>query len=177
MKTKRGFNFMQTRELDETSLKILSILQKNSRESFSEIGRKVGLSAPAVAERIKKMEETGVIKNYTIEISHEKLGLEMLAFMLVNLPGSFSVQVEKTENVIADIPEVLECHRITGRDDMVVKVVFKDIPHMKKVIDSIAPFGQINTCMVVTSFRNQPFLDMKKYMINLKQEKIQESKQ
>ncbi len=155
---------MQFKELDETGLKILSILQKNSRESFSEIGRKVGLSAPAVAERIKKMEESGVIKNYTIELSHENLGLGMLAFMLVNLPGSFGVQVEKTESVISDIPEVLECHRITGRDDMVVKVVFKDIPHMKRIIDSIAPFGQINTCVVVTSFRNEPFLDIEKYL-------------
>ena len=157
---------MEIRELDETALKILSLLQKNSRESFSEIGRNVSLSAPAVAERIKKMEEAGIIKDYTIEISHEKLNLGMMAFMLVNLPGSFGVQVEKTENVIADIPEVLECHRVTGQDDMIIKVVFKDIPHLKIVIDSIAPFGQINTCIVVTSFRNESFLDIEKYINN-----------
>ncbi len=150
--------------LDNISLKILAILQSNSRESFSQIGRKVGLSAPAVAERVKRMEESGIIKKYSIEVSHEKLGLSMVAFMLINLPGSFSVQVEQAENVIANIPEVLECHRVTGRDDMIVKVIFSDIPHLKKVIDSVAPFGQIMTCIVVTSFRNEPYLNIEKYL-------------
>lgn len=153
--------------IDEISLKILSILQKNSRESFSEIGRAVGLSAPAVAERVKRMENSGIIKKYTIEIAHENLGFKMLAFMLINLPGSFSTQVEKTEDVVANIPEVLECHRVTGKDDMVLKVIFSDITHLKKVIDSVAPFGQINTCIVVTSYRNESFLDIEKYINKL----------
>ena len=150
---------------DEISLKILALLQKNSRESYSEIGRQVGLSAPAVAERVKKMEETGIIKRYSVDIAHEKIGLNMIAFMLINLPGSFSIQVQKTEDVIANIPEVLECHRVTGRDDMILKVVFSDIPHLKKVIDSVAPFGQINSYIVVTSFRNEAYIDIEKYLV------------
>ena len=163
------------KELDEISMQILSILQKNSRESYSEISRKVCMSAPAVAERIKKMEESGVIKNYTINISHEKMGLGMLAFMLVNLPGSFADQVEKTENIVANIPEVLECHRVTGRDDMVVKVVFKDMPHIKKVIDSLAPHSKLNTCIVVTSFRNEAYLDIEKYIESIHREREKEN--
>lgn len=160
---------MEIKEIDEVSLKILSMLQKNSRESYSEIGRNVGLSAPAVAERVKKMEEAGVIKSYTIEIGHDKMGFGLLAFMLVNLQGSFGVQVEKTENVIANILEVLECHRVTGRDDMILKVLAKDISHLRSVIDSVAPYGQLNTCIVTQSFRDGAFMDIDNYMLRLKE--------
>lgn len=150
--------------LDNVSLKILAILQKNSRESFSEIGRKVGLSSPAVAERIKKMETAGIIKKYSIEISHENLGFKMLAFVLINLPGSTISQVEKTENAISKIPEVLECHRVTGHEDIVIKIIFEDITHLNRIITSVAPFGQINTCIVVNSFRNEPYLDIENFL-------------
>lgn len=162
------------KDRDEMSLQILSLLQQNSRESFSSIGRKVGLSAPAIVDRIKRMEETGIIKNYTINISHDKLGFPMLAFMLINLSGNFSTKVKKTEKAISNISEILECHRVTGRDDMVIKVIFKDILHLQTVIDKIAPFGQLNTCIVVTSFRNEGTINMEKYIKSLQNKEEKE---
>jgi Lrp/AsnC family leucine-responsive transcriptional regulator len=158
-------------ELDEISLEILSRLQKNSRESFSEIGRIVGLSAPAVAERIKKMEEAGVIKNYSIGIDHNKMGFGILAFMLANLTGNFATQEERTRSVIATIPEVLECHSIAGKDDMVLKVIAYDVPHLKTIIDRIGSFGELNTCIVTSTFRQEAYLDIEKYIEEIKAQK------
>ncbi len=157
------------KKIDDVSLKILSIMQKNSRESFSEIGRKVGLSAPAVAERIKKMETEGVINNYTVNISHEKLGLKMMAFVLINLPGSTLSQVDKTENAIEKIPEVIECHRVTGHEDMVIKLIFEDIHHLNKLINAVAPYGQVNTCIVVNSLRDQACIDIETLLTSKKE--------
>lgn len=149
--------------LDEISIKILGILQKNSRLTFSEIGRQIGLSSPAVAERVKKMEDAEIIKRYSIEIDHSKMGLGMSAFILVTLGGNMSPFIMKVEEIIKDVPEVLECHRVTGREDVIIKMVFSSIPHLKKVIDSIAPLGELNTCIIVTSSRETSYIDIEKF--------------
>ena len=155
-----GLNFNEELNVDKTSLKILSLLQKNARISNSEIGRMVGLSSPAVNERIKKMEKSGLIKNYSVEIDHKKLGFEIEAFINVNLAGIFGPKLKETAKSFRNIPEVLEFYNITGSDDIVMKVVAKSIEHLRIVISRVAPLGQMYTRIIVTEFKKRNSIDI-----------------
>lgn len=153
-------NFKEGLNVDELSLKILSLLQKNSRLSSSEIGRQIGLSSPAVNERIKKMEKAGIIKNYTVEIDHKKLGFEIEAYINVSLHGLFGPKLKETAKSFCKIPEVLEFYNITGSDDIVMKVVATSIDHLRIVISKVAPLGQMYTRIIVTEFKKIPSIDI-----------------
>lgn len=146
--------------VDELSLKILAVLQKNSRLSYSEIGRKVGLTQPAVAERIKKMEKSGIIKGYTIDIDNDSLGFNLMAYIHINIPGMLAHQMKKALEIATNCPDVIECHRITGSDDIAIKVVLNSRPHLQRMIDMFAPFGEIKTTIIIASFVNQNFVDL-----------------
>src|SRR5215469_18214845 len=109
------------RLLDETGWHILEALQENARLSFSELGQRVGLSSPAVAERMRRMEDAGIITGYRAEINTAKIGYPITAIIRMStLPG------EKCTRFIAwaeEIPEVLECYRVTGGDALVMRVM------------------------------------------------------
>ncbi len=110
--------------MDATDLKIIDVLKENGRATASEISRKVNLSIPAVAERIRKMEEAEIIEKYTIKVNREKLSYKLLAFIFVN--------IDKTENVetfrktIVQYNSVLECHHVAGEYDYLIKVLVED---------------------------------------------------
>ena len=147
--------FKDTLNLDDLSLQILSILQENSRLSNSEIGRRVGLSSPAVNERIRKMEEAGIIKNFSVEIDHKKLGFELEAYITVSLFGLFGPKLKETAKSFLQIPEVLEFYNVTGSDDVVMKIVASSMNHLRVIISKVAPLGQMNTRIIVTEFKKQ----------------------
>lgn len=153
-------NFKQGMQVDDLSLQILSILQENSRLSNSEIGRRIGLSSPAINERIKKMENMGIIKNYSIEIDHKKLGFEIEAYITVSLHGLFGPKLKETAKSFLKIPEVLEFYNVTGSDDVIMKVVASSINHLRVIISKVAPLGQMNTRIIVTEFKKQRNLPM-----------------
>ena len=148
-------------KIDELSLKILAVLQENSRMSFSEVGRIVGLSSPAVAERVKKMENSGVIKRFSVEISHEQLGLDMPTFTSINLPGIFGREMAKILEELKEHPEILECHRITGTNDVLVKSVLTSRNHLRQLLDILAKFGPVSTSISVESYIDKPAVDLK----------------
>ena len=147
-------------KVDELSLKILAVLQKNSRLSYSLIGKEVGLSAPAVAERVKKMESMGIISCYTIELAKENLGLDFVAFIKISIPGIHAHQMAKAIEIAMKTPEVIECHRITGSDDMIIKTLLTSREHLKRIIDTFAPYGQLTTAIVIASFIDKHFMDL-----------------
>lgn len=153
---------MKTNELkvDELSLKILAALQKNSRLSYSQIGRQVGLSAPAVAERVKKMENLGIIKGYTVDISKDNLGIDLVAFMKISIPGIHAHQMARAIDIAVKCPEVIECHRITGSDDLIIKTILTSREHLREILDTFAPFGQITTSIVIASFIDNNYVDL-----------------
>lgn len=153
-------NFKEHMKVDELSLKILSLLQKNSRLSNSEIGREVGLSSPAVNERIKKMEKLGIIKKYTVEIDHKKMGFELEAYINVSLQGLFGPKLKETAKSFLKIPEVLEFYNITGGDDIIMKVVACSIEHLRIIISKVAPLGQMYTRIIVTEFKKNLSIDI-----------------
>lgn len=153
-------NFKQDAQVDDLSLQILSILQENSRLSNSEIGRRVGLSSPAVNERIKKMENLGIIRNFSVDIDHKKLGFEIEAYITVSLQGLFGPKLKETAKSFLKIPEVLEFYNVTGSDDVIMKVVASSINHLRVIISKVAPLGQMNTRIIVTEFKKQRNLPM-----------------
>ncbi len=134
--------------LDDIGWNILSELQDNARLPFSELGRRVGLSTPAVVERIRQMEDAGVIRGYHAEVDPAKLGFGVLAFVRVKVSGD---KLQTFTKVVRSCPEALECHRVTGSESFIVKVAVSDINHLESVIDALMPYEATTTSMILSS--------------------------
>lgn len=134
--------------LDKTGRKLVQLLQANARLSFSELGRQVGLSQPATAERVKRLEEAGVIKGYHAEVDRAKLGQPILAFIRLTTPPErypkFYAQVDTW-------PEVLECHHVSGAESFYMKVAVASTAHLEELIGRISKFGQTSTTVVLST--------------------------
>jgi Lrp/AsnC family leucine-responsive transcriptional regulator len=134
--------------LDNLSWKIIVELQKNARISYKKIGDKIGLTGPAVAERIQKLEEKGIIKGYTTNLDLSKLGYSLTAIVNFRFhPGN----LDRFLNHLKSIPEVFECNRITGSDSMVIKVAIKEPKHLEKLINGFIKFGTPTTSIVLST--------------------------
>ena len=140
--------FDSEKALDATSWEILRALQEDARLSFSELGRRVGLSPPAVAERVRKLEEAGIIVGYHARVCTEKIGYQFTAFIRM---ATTSEQCPIVSAFVADLPEVLECHRITGSDSFMLKVIASSVAHLEALIDRLMPYGQLTTSVVLSS--------------------------
>ncbi len=141
--------------LDETSWRILEQLQENGRMSFAELGRRVGLTLPAVAERVRRMEDAGVITGFRAEIDPARIGLPMAAFIRISIVGDVFARIAKA---VRDMPEVLECHRGTGADSFTLKVVVESVQHLERLIDKLTPFGTTSTSIVLSTLvKNRSF--------------------
>jgi Lrp/AsnC family leucine-responsive transcriptional regulator len=140
--------FDHEKALDMTSWEILRALQADARLSFSELGRRVGLSAPAVAERVRKLEEAGIIVGYHAQVCPEKIGYHLMAFIRM---ATTSEQCPIVSAFVARLPEVLECHRVTGSDSFVLKVIVSSVAHLEALIDRLMPYGQLTTSVVLSS--------------------------
>jgi Lrp/AsnC family leucine-responsive transcriptional regulator len=134
--------------LDEIGWKILSELQQNARIAFAELGRRVGLSTPAVTERVHKMEEAGIIAGYRVQIDPAKVGLPILAFITVKVSGE---NLTHFINLAASRPEVLECHRVTGADSFLLKTAVASVIHLERLLDALMPYVATTTLMVLST--------------------------
>ncbi|HEV2487801.1 MAG TPA: Lrp/AsnC family transcriptional regulator [Terracidiphilus sp.] len=134
--------------LDPLGWKLLAELQADARISFAELGRRVGLSTPAVAERVRRMEDEGIIRAYRAEIDPSSVGLPITAFIRMSIVGN--VLAKLTERVHA-MPEIVECHRGTGEDSFILKVNVVSVEQLKDVIDRLTPFGTTSTSLVLSS--------------------------
>jgi Lrp/AsnC family leucine-responsive transcriptional regulator len=134
--------------LDNIGWKIVVELEQNARLPFAELGRRVGLSTPAVVERVRRLEEAGIIVGYHAEVDHRKIGLPLLAFVRITVEGTFLAGFAKKA---AARPEVLEVHRVTGAESFIVKVAVTDQAHLEKVLDSLMPYVATTTSMVLSS--------------------------
>ena len=134
--------------LDEVGWRILRELQLDARLSFAELGRRVGLSLPAVAERVRRMEEAEIIAGYHAALNPEKIGLPVMAFIRITTSG------ENYASIIAlarTLPEIIECHHLTGTDSFIMKVVTASISHLEQLIGHLSTFGQTATSIVLSS--------------------------
>jgi len=121
-------------KLDRLNWDILNVLQTNSRASFAEIGRQVGLTPPAVAERVKKMEDLGILEGYRAHLSHTELGFQMKAIITLR---AFMGKLKPFLKMVTGLEEVVNCYRITGNENIIMEVVLRDQFHLEEFIDKL----------------------------------------
>jgi Lrp/AsnC family transcriptional regulator, leucine-responsive regulatory protein len=134
--------------LDEANLRLLAELQQDARLSFAELGRRVGLSSPAVAERLGRLEEAGVITGYHAEIDPRAVGFTLGVVIRIRPAPR---ELRKVAELAQRTPEVVECHRITGEDCYFMKAYVRDVEHLEEVIDQFAVYGQTTSSIMQTS--------------------------
>lgn len=131
--------------LDATNLRLLAELRDDARLSLAELGRRVGLSAPAVAERLARLEEDQVILGYRAELNPKALGYPLSAVIRVRpMPG----EVHRVAEIARGTPEVVECRRITGEDCFVLSAHVRSVEHLEEIIDRFVSHGQTITSIV-----------------------------
>src|SRR5437660_11764571 len=133
--------------LDDTGWRLLLALQQNARLSYSELGQRVGLSSPAVAERIHRMEDAGIISGYHAEVNRAKIGFPITA--IIRMSTLAGERCTRFAGFVQNMPEVLECYRVTGSDSLIIKVMASSIEHLETLIDSLSSHGQLTTSMVL----------------------------
>lgn len=134
--------------IDDIGWMLLEELQENGRASYRELGGTVGLTPPAVAERMRKLERAGVIKGYRALIDYEAIGLPIRAIIRLRTRGEFEGRVGE---VVADIPEVLECHRVTGSESHVLTAALRSTSHLEDLLDQLRPYSETITNIVTSS--------------------------
>jgi len=134
--------------LDDVDRDLLVQLQLDARMSLAELGRRVGLSSPAVAERVRRLTDDGVIRGFRTDVDPRALGYALSAIVRIRPAPR---QIAKVADTARDTPEVVECHRITGEDCFFMKVHVRDVEHLEEVIDRFTVFGQTTTSVMQTS--------------------------
>ena len=134
--------------LDGVNVRILEELQRDGRVSLAELGRRVGLSSPAVAERLRRLETDGVITGYRAEVDPRRVGYSLGVNIRIRPAPRLLAEVAQ---LARDTPEVVECHRITGDDCYVMTAYVRDVEHLEAVIDQFAAHGQTTTSIVQSS--------------------------
>jgi Lrp/AsnC family leucine-responsive transcriptional regulator len=133
-------------ELDAIDRRILRILAQDGRQSYQAIADEVGLSRPAVMERVKRLEETGYILGYRVQLNRTKVGLPVTAFVAVRYGNSDYVGDEPRMREMEKHPGVLECHHVAGDDCYILKVIANDLEGVQAILrDLRGPNGQMNT--------------------------------
>ena len=134
--------------LDSHGRKLIHELQANSRLSLAELARRIGLSPTGTGERLKQMEEIGILRGYTIDIDPEALGLEVLAFIRMSCPGQ---NYHRFLDYVQTLEEVRECHHLTGGDDFLLKVTTTSLADLEALIEALLPYGNPVTSLVLSS--------------------------
>jgi Lrp/AsnC family transcriptional regulator, leucine-responsive regulatory protein len=138
----------RARLLDAVNLRLLSELQDNPRLSMSELARRVGMSAPAITERVQRLETAGVIVGYRIDVDPAALGMPVAALVRIR-PGPG--QLPKIAQAAQETAQVVECHRITGEDCFLLKIHAPSISELEELLDRFLLFGQTTTSIVVST--------------------------
>ena len=143
--------------LDAKDWQLLELLQKDARMGYAELGRHVGLSAPAAAERVKRLEDAGMIRGYRAEVDLKKLGYVIEAVIRLRCDGSICASVGPA---LAEIPEILDYRRLAGEDSGSLRVIAMSVSHLEAVLDRIVRFHpSISTTPLVvlkTPYTNRP---------------------
>lgn len=133
--------------VDKINWKILNSLQQNARQPNTQIGRRVGISSPAVSERIKKMEDSGIIQGYVTMVSPYEAGYQLKAIITLR---AFMGKLKPFLEIVKTYDEVLNCYRITGNENIVMEVVLKNQKHLETFIDQLIIYGETKTQIVLS---------------------------
>jgi Lrp/AsnC family transcriptional regulator, leucine-responsive regulatory protein len=135
-------------EIDAVDARILAALVDDARASVAVLSRLVGLSAPTVSERIARLEDAGVIEGYTLTVSPKALGLPIAAWLRIRpVPG----QLQRVAEILRELPEIVECDRITGEDCFIARAHVASIDALEKLIDQVIPYATTNTSIIQSS--------------------------
>lgn len=135
-------------KVDNINWKILECLQNNARQTNTHIAHVVGISSPAVAERIKKMEDAGIILSFRAKISPFAVGYQLRALVTVR---AFMGRLKPCLEKVKTFDEVINCYRITGNENIVMDVVFKDQRHLENFIDNLIGYGETKTQIILSN--------------------------
>lgn len=140
--------------VDEIDWRILAVLQRDARASYADLAREIDMSPSAVAERVRRLEESGVITGYRAVVAPERLGLGIAALIRLRYPSG---NYRPFERLLAEVHEILEAHHVTGEDCFVLTVVARSMRHLEEVSGRIAALGAITTSVVYSSpLRGRP---------------------
>ncbi len=144
-------------KIDTTNWKILECLQHNARQSNTDIAKQVGVTSPAVAERIRKMEDAGIIEGYYAKLSYFETGHQLKAIIILRaFMGKLKPFLEK----VITFKEVVNCYRITGNENIVMEVVLKNQKHLEQFIDQLISYGETKTQIVLSNIvENGPIVN------------------
>jgi Lrp/AsnC family transcriptional regulator, leucine-responsive regulatory protein len=134
--------------IDPVDTRLLEALVRDARTSVADLARTVGLSPPSVSERIKRLEEAGIIEGYTLTIGAKALGLPIAAWLRIRpIPG----QLQKVADILRSLPEIVECDRITGEDCFIARAYVPSVDDLEKLIDEVIPYAMTNTSIIQSS--------------------------
>jgi Lrp/AsnC family leucine-responsive transcriptional regulator len=134
--------------MDAVDMKLLGALVADARISIAELARLVGLSAPSVSERIRRLEEAQVINGYTVTINPKAVGLPLAAWLRIRpIPG----QLQKVAEILQGLPEIVECDRVTGEDCFVARAYLETVEELERLIDKVIPYAMTNTSIIQSS--------------------------
>ncbi len=134
--------------LDATDWRILAVLQRDGRASYAELARAVSMSASAVTDRVRRLEESGVISGYAAVVDPERVGLTVLALVRLRYPTS---NYKPLHALLDAMPEILEAHHVTGDDCFVLKVAARSMRHLEEITGRIGALGPVTTSVVYSS--------------------------
>jgi len=144
-------------KIDTTNWKILDCLQQNARQTNTEIGRKVGISSPAVSERIRKMEDVGIIENYYAKVSYAETGHQLKAMITLR---AFMGKLKPFIHKVTSFNEVINCYRITGNENIIMEVVLNNQKHLEQFIDQLITYGETSTHIILSNvIENNPIVE------------------
>jgi len=134
--------------LDGIDRRLVQLLAANARTTTADLARQVGMSPPSVSDRLRRLEESGIVRGYTLDVDPDALGYTLTAIARIRpLPG----QLRKVEKLIAGIGEVVECDKVTGDDCFIARLVLKSMAQLDAVLDRITELAETNTAIVKTS--------------------------
>lgn len=134
--------------LDSKDWQILEALQKNARQSLASLGKRIGLSQPAMSERVQKLEAAGVIEGYSARVSLREVGLGLQAILRIRTTHQ---HIKRYLELFNNIPEVLEADRITGEDCFIVRCAFSQPADLETIVDALAVHGSVTTSLVLSN--------------------------
>lgn len=134
--------------LDEVDWQILSILQLEARISFKELGQRIGLTGTAIAERVRKLEDEGVIAGYSIRLNREKVGLPLMAFFKLRVNVE---HCQRLRELALALPEIIEAHRVVGNEYYILKAILPSMQHLEAIMERFLQLGAVEVSIVLST--------------------------
>ncbi|RQH07135.1 Lrp/AsnC family transcriptional regulator [Paraburkholderia dinghuensis] len=134
--------------MDELDWKVLSLLQHNARMTYTELARQIQLSVPAATERVKRLEDAGIIEGYTAKVNAAAAGYAVSALIAITVPQPAKAKFLK---LLDSIPQILECHHVTGADSYIIRLVSASMANLERLIEQINLYGETRTSIIMST--------------------------